>query len=656
MNRYSGTGIRTSVRFLAAAILLSGLLPYRAGAAPANPGTTTPVGEQRLSPEETKARQDWHESMKHLPPPKKGCFQATYPDKQWHELQCIKPPPNPGNPSHGSRPGLVGRSGGDVSAKAPNGLISSATGSFTVSGVTSESSPIGNSGPPVTDAYMLQINTNTFQSATACAGGAAGCLAWEQFFFTNNGSAGAIYMQYWLIGYGTCPNGQNWNQLGSDCYKNSTNGTAVPNQPIANLGNLVMTANLSTAADTLYFWTGAGPGMMYMVTGDNVVGAAASWQIAEFNVFGLFNDSQASFNNGAAITPRNQIIYGGSAAPLCDTESFTGETNNLSFGPMAPAPSPPGPALIFEESSAGGALSNCAAAASIGDTHLRTNAGLFYDFQAAGDFVLLRSDADFMVQTRQVSGAPTWPNADVNHAVATQMGRSRVAVCLAPNRLSVDGQITDLADGNSLVTADGVKIMRHGNHYSIISESGDSVIAEVNATWINVSVGLGHWPATISGLLANPNGNVNQLGLRNGTALSVPYGFQDLYGGYADSWRVKPEESLLAVCGEREPEHGIAAKPFYAADLPPAVAERTRAVCTAAGVKPGALLDACTLDVAVIGDNQASKVFINAPEPPAVGQFTSSPGSNPPALFTKWWWLLFLVIVILLILLLKMRK
>jgi hypothetical protein len=107
------------------------------------------------------------------------------------------------------------------------------------------------------------------------------------------------------------------------------------------------------------------------------------------------------------------------------------------------------------------------------------------------------------------------------------------------------------------------------------------VQAEVNPTWINVTVGLGHWPAKIGGLLANPNGNVQQLGLRNGTVLNVPYGFQDLYHGYADSWRVTPEESLLSACGGREIEQGVAARPFYAADLDPQVAVRTRAVCEA---------------------------------------------------------------------------
>ena len=57
---------------------------------------------------------------------------------------------------------------------------------------------------------------------------------------------------------------------------------------------------------------------------------------------------------------------------------------------------------------------------------------------------------------------------------------------------------------------DGVDVWRRGNVYFITGHSGDSVRAVVNASWINVSVGLGHWPDKVNGLLANADGNVNQ--------------------------------------------------------------------------------------------------------------------------------------------------
>src|SRR6266446_6588886 len=121
-------------------------------------------------------------------------------------------------------------------------------------------------------------------------------------------------------------------------------------------------------------------------------------------------------------------------------------------------------------------------------------------------------------------------------------------------RFNVDGENTELGDGKSLSTPDGVDVWRRGNVYIITSQSGDSVRAEVNASWINVSVGFGHSPAKVRGLLANADGNVNQIATRDGTVLTNPFSFEELYHPYADSWRVASNESLLSVCGDRNVE------------------------------------------------------------------------------------------------------
>jgi hypothetical protein len=400
----------------------------------------------------------------------------------------------------------------------------------------------------------------------------------------------------------------------------------VPNQPITNLGQLSLAGSVNASGDSVTFSSGSS---VYSATGDNAVNAAAGWRTAEFNVFGYGGNTsgggQANFNSGSTVVVRTRIFYGGTAPPDCVAQGFTAETNNLSFGPSAPTASQPGPALSFTESSAGGSVSNCAAATTVGDTHLATFDGLFYDFQASGDFVLAQVDPDFVVQARQVSGAPTWPDASVNTAVATRLGKTKIAICLAPAgqetpaRLFIDGKPNDLSDGESISPADGVDVLRRGNVYVLRGESGDSVRAEINDTWINVSVGLGRRPVKVRGLIANADGNVNQIETRDGTVLTIPFSFEDLYPVYADSWRVPAHKSLLSVCWDRKTESGIPARQFFANDLDPQVYARTRAVCMAAGVKAGALLDACTLDVAVIGTDAAAKVFVGASPPVVVG-------------------------------------
>ena len=561
--------------------------------------------------------------MARVPLPKKGCFEATYPNLQWREVPPVKAPPHPMLPRRGPRPLIVGN-GNDISAQAPTGHISTALGSFdSVTGVTSESGQINATGPAVANAYSLQLNTNTFTS-TGCSGSPnPGCQGWEQFVFVNDGTSGFVFIQYWLIKYNnTCPAGDGWTQFsfpGSTdiyCYKNSTHASSVPNQPITNLANLSLGGTVSATGDSYLFSTGS---TVYSGTGDNAVNAAAGWTTAEFCVVGDAGGGQANFNSGSSAVTRTRITYGGTAPANCVAQGFTGETNNLSFGPTAPEASPPGPAVIFTESTAGGATSNCAAATTVGDTHLTTFNGLLYDFQATGDFILAQVDPDFVVQTRQVSG-PAWPNVSVNSAVATRMGKTKVVICLASERIIIDGRSVDLSDGKSLSTSDGVDVSRRGNVYFITSQSGDSVRATVNATWIDVSVGLGHCPCKVRGLLANVNGNVNQIAAHDGAVLTNPFSFEDLYHRYGDSWRVRSEESLLSVCGDQNLQHGNPRRPFYARDLDAGVYERARAISKAAGVKDSDLLDAATLDVAVIGNDKASQAFVHAHPPIAVGK------------------------------------
>ena len=252
----------------------------------------------------------------------------------------------------------------------------------------------------------------------------------------------------------------------------------------------------------------------------------------------------------------------------------------------------------------------------IGDTHLRTFSGFFYDFQASGEFVLAKTGPGFEVQSRQVSGAPTWPNASVNSAVGARMGNTRVSVCL-PNRLEVDGDPTEVEEGKPLELPGGVDVSRTGSVYLVRGQGGNSMRAQVHDGWIDVNVGLGRWPSQPRGLLASAGGKVDQLATSKGEVLSQPISFEDLYSRYGDSWRVPASRSFL--CGKKV-EPGDPKKPFTAEDLDPKLAKRARAVCTEAGVrKEGALLDSCILDVAVIEDPTAAKVYVGAPQPAAVG-------------------------------------
>jgi hypothetical protein len=647
----------------------------------AKAASTTPPKTGQMSPEEANRRQGWHKSMLLKPAPKKGCFTATYPETTWREVPCKPSKPHKPYPPHRggiSRLDTVGGAGPDFSATV-TGHISQAEGSFdSVTGVTS------------TNAYSLQLNTDFF-STSACSGSPnpATCSGWEQFVYPSSGGG---FIQYWLINYGPtgtlCPTPRHTSCGGfvySDgwcefalygavyCAIDGVNELGAPAEPMTSLGQLRVAGAAAGAGgaanDQMIVTVGGTP--PFMATGDNHFPDMGShWQEAEFNVFGDGGGSQAVFNSGANLQVRTEVISGTNLGPGCDLRSWTAESTNLTLvnsPPLMPAPLP-APALVFAQSNpaAAGAAATCADAVSIGDTHLHTFNGLFYDFQAAGDFVLAEVAPGFEVQTRQVSGAPTWPDATVNKAVAARFGKARVAICPAPmgseasERVFVDAKPTPVADGQTLGLPEGGGITRHGNVYQMFGADGNSVRATVNAyngtTWMDVNVGLGHWPSTAKGLIANVDGDVNQIATRDNFVLTNPFNFDELYHRFADSWRVEEKQSLLSVCNAGMTiERGIPTRPFYARDLEANVREKALGVCKAAGVMPGALLDACTLDVAVIGQDAAAKVYVGARAPIAIG-IPVVKGSSFSWLCVILFLLSLAVIAVLLWLLLKRRK
>jgi hypothetical protein len=566
--------------------------------------------------------QAWHTTMTKVPRPSaKGCFTANYPQQEWQETKCATAPSIPMVPKPGPRPLVIGN-GNDISAQAPSGRISETNGTFeNIVNVTSVESPIGNTGPAVADAYTLQINTN-FMTTPACAGSSdpAQCQGWEQFVFANDPtSVSYTFIQYWLLLFNNpCPAGwTTFSFTGSTdiyCYRNSA-AVIVPNQPIGNLGTLRLTGEATAAGDGVTFTAGM---TAYNTPGGNYINASGEWTISEFNIFGYGGNSDgggsAVFNAGASVHVRTRINYGGTDAPNCVAQGFTGETNNLNFGLPKPPRTGPGPAVIFKEDTTGGATPNCAAGEVIGDTHQLTFAGLAYDFQASGDFVEAQVGTGFEVQTRKVSGAPTWPGTSVNQSVATKMGNTKVALCDS-KRLVVDGRTQELQPGGVLALPSGVTIHRLGNVYYVVDTAGNSITVTFNPGYVDVNVGLGTWPVKVRGLLGNPDGDVKRLEAKDGTQFDVPISFDDLYRKFGDSWRVSPLRTLLAPCGQVA--SGNPSAPFFADDLNPDLRQRAEGICRQAKVTE-AWLDFCTLDVAVIGE-KAAHTYIGMEPPVLIG-------------------------------------
>ncbi len=316
------------VRFLSVAILAG--LPAAARAADA------PSAAQSR---EAQARADWAAAIAKLPVPQEGCFKASYPSAEWHQVACNTAPNRPYVPRNGHRGFTVG-DGNDYSAVASS-LVSSSTGSFSaVSGVTHETGYDSQA-----NTYSIQLNSQFF--ATPVCNGAttpSSCLGWQQFVYTNSGSA---FMQYWLLDYGSkCPSG-GWMSYEGDCYRNSR-AVSVPTQVIAQLGTLKLTGTAVAGGTDTFVMTTATDA--YSTTGkDSVVDLAGAWKAVEFNVVGDGGGSAAKFNKGSRITVEITLKDGSSAAPACQSDDgTTGETNNLTLGSCSTAGGTP--AVEFTES------------------------------------------------------------------------------------------------------------------------------------------------------------------------------------------------------------------------------------------------------------------------------------------------------------------
>ncbi len=342
-----GQGLTSSAPLAVSGMLTFLLLGSYAAAEPALTATSPPqaaptvVAPEVESSHTLSAHETWHSNVQKAPLPNGGCFKAVEPSNEWQEVPCVAPPERPYLPISGSSPDTVGN-GSDFSAQV-TGAISSAIGSFpSVVGVGSE---VGGSAGAA-NSFSLQLNTNTFKTP-ACSGAAtpASCSGWEQFVYSNSG---LIFTQYWLLNYAhTCPSG--WNTFGSDCWRNAASAASVPVQSITDLGKLSITAKaVSGGQDTAIMTVG---GTAFTESNpDNTLDLAASWTIAEFNIFGDCCSSQANFNGGAKVEVRVQVNNGTTNQPTCTTAGFTGETNNLTINGACVVAGGPSPSISFTES------------------------------------------------------------------------------------------------------------------------------------------------------------------------------------------------------------------------------------------------------------------------------------------------------------------
>ena len=266
----------------------------------------------------------------------------------------------------------------------------------------------------------------------------------------------------------------------------------------------------------------------------------------------------------------------------------------------APKPTPPPRPTPTEPCVEGCAGSN-------GDPHVRTVDGVRYDFQAAGEFTLLRSqDGSIEIQARQ---EPVSANRGVavNTAVVVRSGDHRVGVYAAREgtTIRVDGQTVEASGSTDLGGGARLSIRRSGVEIGL----PDGTLVYVMAFGrINVQIA----PSDSMrrggvGILGPVPEGASLPALPDGTILPVdgdtlPF----LYGPFADAWQVTDSTSLFDY------QPGTSSATFAQPDFPPAdevvtIGEldpgiRTRGEAACSGIADPGLREECVFDVAITGD------------------------------------------------------
>lgn len=241
------------------------------------------------------------------------------------------------------------------------------------------------------------------------------------------------------------------------------------------------------------------------------------------------------------------------------------------------------------------------------EPHLITIDGQYYDFQAAGDFLLSETlDGEVAIHTRQ---APFGPAASINTAIGLRIGEVLIRYDTRDPRwqASKNGQSVPLElllDG----AVGDVSVKLDGQDKLLIAKPGVVAIQLNASTRFRIDVYVAYLGQQMTqGLLGDSDGDPHN-------DVPVPTDVEArswIHTKFADQWRLNDADSLLPYRpGETVSDFTNRSHPAALVSLTESALEAATATCQEAAV-PDSQLAICIHDVALTGDVRFAEGLID---------------------------------------------
>jgi hypothetical protein len=247
-----------------------------------------------------------------------------------------------------------------------------------------------------------------------------------------------------------------------------------------------------------------------------------------------------------------------------------------------------------------------------GDVHLTTYDGLHYDFQAEGEFILTQSTASgnsFQVQIRL---QPWFTSASVSvmTMIAAAVGTDRVTFGLnRANPVWIDGSPSSLSSTNTVINLNGGQVVQLSSaSWKLTWNTGETMTVTDSGAYFGISVSLSPLdaPGSVHGLFGPDEGAANDFQLADGAVVPQPLTSAQLYGEYANAWRITQANSLLDYGPNQTTgtftDLNFPGDALSLANLPQNVVNQAAAAVAAAGVTDPNLTADAELDYIATGD------------------------------------------------------